>query len=288
MIEYWAENNAFLPYSPFTYDFYEFLVKKTPVTIFAALFGLNVYKMQTMIVVFCMMLLFVLGIITLTRKRNLKIIIFTCSPVLVHLLLSALKLYPFERRLILYTLPAVIIACSFGFDYILKTVFPKHKIERFKYITVIVFILINGLSLFIRLPVVKGRGDIKGCLEYVDENAGESKNIYIFSREYVFQYYNDIGFVKDEMTVMGGMKIDFSDAESRTLLNMEYLFSVYLGELESLLHNKVLHNNVWLLMDSDDEAKFIINKIDSLGGIKTKEFVPRGKGFHVYLYDFGE
>jgi hypothetical protein len=267
MVKFWSNEGAFLPSNPFTLDFYVFL-KKVPGIIFYAVFTLNDSKIQTKIVVMGMILLFTAGIITLAKRKNVKILIISCIPLLLHLLLSSFQLYPFARRLFLYTLPGIILVCSFGFDYILNIMFPKPKIEKLKLYALVSFMSIICLQLFVRLPIRKE--GLKECIKYVQNNANADESICYFIYDSMvcqFQYYKDIGVVNNELNV-----IKPSDFE-RYIGNNEYSQS---DDLKMQLHNKV-----WLLMD---RGNVIIHKIDSLGYNRIKEF--KTKRASVYLYDF--
>jgi hypothetical protein len=277
---YWFRSGAFLPLAPFTIDLYVFLFEKVPVTIFSAIFALNESKMQTKIIDLGLGLLFIAGITGLIRSKN-KLIIICCIPMLLHLLLSAFQIYPFARRLILYTLPGIIVVCSFGFDYILTVIFPKLKIEKFRLPALVFLISIICVSLFVRFPIEKV--EMKKCIKYIQSNVNAEEYIYSFhNASVIFQYYKDIGFVNSEVNIINDEKVKPSDFGSLISID-EYLKSdLYIHDLKRQFSNK----KVWLLISGFDGEEFIVNKIDSLGYNRIKEF--KTKGVSVYLYDFGE
>jgi hypothetical protein len=271
MVKCWS--NAFLPSNPFTSDFYVFLFKKVPVKIFSVIFGLNENKTQTKIVASGFMLLFIAGITGLIKQKN-RLIILSCTPLFLHLILSSFQLYPFERRLILYSLPCSIMVCSFGFDYILNVIFPKLKIEKLKLYALVSFMAIICVQLFVRFPIKKM--EVKECIKYVQNDTDADKSIYNFLyASIIFQYYKDIGVVNNEINVLKPLNFEYY------MLNNEYSRSdLYINDLKGQLHNKV-----WLLISIWDQENFIL-KIDSLGYNRIKEF--KAKDASVYLYDFGE
>jgi hypothetical protein len=275
MVKSWL--SAFLPSNPFTSDFYVFLFEKVPITIlFSAIFNLNVDKIQTKIVALLFAILLIAGIIYLIRRKNVKILIISCVPVLLHLLLSSFQLYPFATRLILYTLPGIILVCSFGFDCILNVVFPKLKIEKIKPYVLVLFVLISCVQLFARLPNKKL--EVKECLNYVQNNPTIDNNVYSFLyASIVLQYYKDIRIVSNEINVIP--PLDFE----RYMMGDEYLQSdLYITDLQRQLRGK----KVWLLISAFDGEDFILGKIDSLGYKRIKAF--KTKGASIYLYDFGK
>jgi hypothetical protein len=283
MVKYWYNVNAFLPLNPFSGDFYKFLIQTIPTRIFTTLFfDYNESIGIRRLVVFSMILLFIAGLVKLVWSRRIKIVILACTPILLHLFLSAFQLYPFERRLILYTIPGMIIVCSIGFGYILNIISFKLQIEKFRYFVVIVVMLLICLPSFARFP--SKHIEVKDGIKYIQENMEKSKSIYSFLfASQIFQYYKEIGFVSNEVNIISDKKVKLTDIGYYMVENGEYLHSdQYINYLKTQLHNKV-----WLLLHAiNDNEKYIINKLDSLGYNKIEEF--RTKGSSVYLYDFGE
>jgi hypothetical protein len=305
MQQYWYK--AFLPSNPFTFDFYVFLFEKAPMAIFSAILTLNEFKIQTKIVVMGLSLLLIAGMINLIRGRNIKTILICCVPVLLHLLLSSFQLYPFSRRLIVYILPYIIVVCSCGFDHILTVVLAKLKIEKFRLPALIFLVSTIYLSSFVRLPIEKV--EMKRCIKYIHNNINTNESIYnVPFKSIIFQYYEDIGLVNGKMNIISDEKIieRYSDINKCPLMPNEYFQSDryihdlrYTGHKCSLTPDEYfqsdqyihdlemqLSNRVWLLMERGMGEEFIVNKIDSLGYNRIKEF--KTKNASVYLYDFGE
>lgn len=98
MVSYWA--NCFLPNNPLKKDFYFYLFMQFKM-VFSALisFGKLGYFFSA---------LYLTGIAFLFLNKKFKHIILLITPIIVHLILSAFKLYPFSTRLILYSSPLYI------------------------------------------------------------------------------------------------------------------------------------------------------------------------------------
>jgi hypothetical protein len=277
MVRFWQR--SFLPINPFKADFYLFLIK-IPVTVFTAIFALSIEKTRSIIVACGLLILFVTGIVQLIRDKKIKLIILTCVPVLLHLLISAFRLYPFDRRLILYTLPGMIIVCALGFDYFAKTVIPLLKHKNIRLFVMIIPILFSSFFLFSRYPIKLTEN--KESIKYIEKHINDSKNIYLCGTGSIaMKYYNDTGFLLNGTNIINEKIIA---ANEKALLNNTDFTAVFENCMNEL---NLLHHKNWILFSGVlTGEKFIISKLDSLGYDRVKEF--HTKGSSVYLYDFGE
>jgi hypothetical protein len=270
MTTYW--NGSFLPFNPFKLDFYIFLFKKVPLIIFSALFYINVQKLQTIVLVIILSGLHITGIVYLIRKRRFKLLFISCVPLLLHLLLSAFQLYPFDRRLIFYSLFGVIIVCSLGFYCILKNILKKWSI-----FAGIVSVSLFSFILFARFPIKYH--EVRGCIEYIQGNMYESTNVYVFPvAAIIFKYYGDIGHVSKEINANTEMIEYWLDNTAAYLMHQDM---DYTNDWQTLKGKN------WLLISTmtEKEEIDIINRINSLGYKQIKEY--RSTGASAYLYDFG-
>ena len=113
MVSYWAAEQAFLPTNPFSIEFYEFLQKNTLMILFK-LFKLG-YIGGVLIGI-----LILIGLLYTFYKKQTGIFIIVVLPIIVHLILSSLKMYPFHLRLTIYLVPTIIIIILVGFNEISK------------------------------------------------------------------------------------------------------------------------------------------------------------------------
>jgi hypothetical protein len=279
MIRFWLrQGGCFLPVNPFKIDFYRFLIT-VPVTVFTAILELSMEKTRSIIIVCALSVLFVTGMVRLVHDKKIKLIILICVPILLHLLLSAFQLYPFYRRLILYTLPGVIMACALGFDYFAKAGISLLKHKNIRRFVVIIPILFSSFFLFSRFPAKFSEN--KESIKYIKEYIHESKNVYLYgSGSIIIKYYNDIRFLPDEINIINEEAMD--NREKAMDLLDPVSFENCINELILLCHKN------WILFPwtIDDEKLIVVSALDSLGYDRVKEF--HTKGSSVYLYDFGE
>jgi hypothetical protein len=262
MLKFWAGTNAFLPIDSLE-NFVSFvLVKKNMIQ--------ETLAPDIEIVVYGMLFLFLTGVIALIWKKKIQLIILTCTPVLLHLFLSVFHLYPFEKRLILYTLPCMIIIYSFGFESIIEFISVKLKIRKSRFLRLLIPVIIPAIFLvFLSDYPIKGE-EVKDCLKYLEENVKEDENIYVYYFALpTYEYYKQIGYASIKEPVMKGE------------YNTHYAYlSGNLNEFETL------HGKYWLLITAarDNDEKLITHYLDSLEYPKIKEFKTCRSS--VYLYNF--
>jgi hypothetical protein len=214
--------------------------------------------------------LFVVGFIIYIWNKKTKLIILFCVPIVLHLFLSTFRLYPFCIRLILYTLPCIILIASFGLEFIVKVGFSDLKIEKFRLLA----IFIPVMFLLIGCPVKMKKEEIKKSIKYVQKNITEDETIYVYSRAIpAFRYYDGIGFMNIQAHIIEGKYnrhgILFDEGD--------------LSELDQL------HGKDWLLFahaQYGDDEQMMIHYVDSMGYVKLNEFKTVESS--AYLYDFGK
>jgi len=113
MQDYWEF--AFMPLNPFSAKFWSWHSNNLDL-IFTRLLGF-----QTRFNVYWIIIVaYFLGIFSLIKDKKHKLLFLVTVPVLVHLVLSAFKLYPFYIRIILYQLPLYLMAIVIGFQFVYK------------------------------------------------------------------------------------------------------------------------------------------------------------------------
>jgi hypothetical protein len=260
MIVFWSGKDAFLSCN----NPVSFLVQKTEMILLVLSFNWTAISPSAFVLA-TFFVVTIIGIVALIRRKNIKAIVLIFVPITLHLFLSAFKLYPFDTRLLLYTLPCIIICCSVGFAVILNVVFYDLKIERFRLLAV----LIPCIFFSVGYPVKIKKQEIKKSINYICTNISDNEAIYVyFGAVKAFQYYDDIGFVKCKVPVVNS--------------------TVECGHIaESVDELKTLAGKNWLLFShSYEEEVEITSKLDSIGYTKLDEFNTVGSA--VYLYDFGE
>jgi hypothetical protein len=285
MTRFWSHpsNNAFLPSNPIKPDFYMFFVQKIKsilVNLTTSFDGVSNIVGRGMFRI-VIGILFMWGMAVSIRNKNIRLIILTCTPIVLHLFLSAFQLYPFATRLVLYTLPGVIVICSLGFDRIMKL--PTNR--ETAVCKPAVMIIVPSLFLFFLFwifPIKKF--EIKESIRYIQENSSNCNNIYLSPATTItFAYYRDTGFANHELNVMNRAH----DVEERTSATTESWRKSNVRIDSCINELKKLQHRSWLLVTKQmNDETIIIHTLDSLGYKRLKEFHTTGSA--AYLYDFGE
>ncbi len=191
MLRYWTQKNAFLPLNIFDSKTYQFLFDKLTI-IFNSIIANNTFGW----IYFTM---FIIGLfVILKRKRILFILIF---PLILHLILSGLKLYPFHTRLILYLIPLLLIVISFAIHYI----FQKLQLRKMLYgYLVFTLLFINAYGLASVIPFE--REQVKQCMDYIKKDSKKCDNIYLYcSTIPVFKFYqNRFNYFTKDIEIING------------------------------------------------------------------------------------
>ena len=269
--KFFSERNSFMPTYPFSIDFYNFFVWKWRMVFYSLFTFESISGALLSILAF-------LGILTLIRKKETGAVILITAPLVLHLLLSALKLYPVEKRTILYTLPCIITSCSFGFNYLTNMLFTDLKIERFRLLAI--FITLGLPFYFFKEGFPAKTWEIKKSIDFVNKNMLENDKICLNDvSNVIFTYYRDIYFIKiNSDKIIIDDHANLSDAK---LIDPEFL--KYSGGLN------LLKGRVWFLFaDMTNEhirKNFVINYCAMKGKKIVKEFHTTGS--EVYLFDLG-
>jgi hypothetical protein len=259
MIDWWEKNNSFMPYNIFESDMYEFIWVKILSIFFSISSSYN-------ILLFIFLVFFVIGYINLIHKRRFHIILLLIFPIIIHFILSALKIYPFDLRLILYIFPLIMYAISFGFDFLILKIFTVYRFKYFRILALLIpFTFLFTLKKNDRFK--KYNEEIKNSLSYIKKNYKKRNLIYIYSGAGpAYKYYSDTKYFNNLLPVINGS----FNRENR--LN-------YIKEITSI------NGEFWILFSHvyQDEESYILERLDSLGYSKLKSFKTYNSS--TYLYD---
>jgi len=270
-IQEWTYYKAFMPINPLKKDFFYFFVAQWQMIFFYLLqFG--------KIVGICLFIFYLTGTVILIRKREIGIIILVITPMVLHLFLSSFKLYPFSLRTILYTLPCIIINCSFGFNDIIKPFFTNFKIEKFRLLAVFIPLIMVSIFYYkVGFPIKKN--EIKKSIKFIEQNMHNGDKVYVnYLSRIPFQYYYDISFFKiDTNNIIIGQRTMFWNGRNWAADTIKYS-----NELS------LLKGRTWILFtyvgDEAEKYKFLINYCAAKRINIIEEF--HVKGSDVYLCDF--
>jgi photosystem II stability/assembly factor-like uncharacterized protein len=254
---------AFMPLNPFSIEFYKFILDRV------IMISTYFFQLKSNLGVSSLYIFILIGLINLFRKKRYDLIILTITPILLNLLLSGLKLYAFDTRLILYTFPLFIIIFSFGIDFSYAQFLSKIKIERI--MLILISIVFLKFTLFtINLPIQ--REEIKKSLLYMKSKLKKGDKLYLYYLDYVaFDYYKKIKYIDN---------------------NFPSITSITLGKWHTKNKIKFIEDfknfdgRYWLLFThfNKNDNTYIIRKLDSLGFNRLDEY--KTVGSEIYLYDF--
>jgi hypothetical protein len=180
MEKYWQ--HSFLPTSSFN-EFILFFKHKFSM-IFADFFQFG------KIIGGAFMLLFIFGIVASFKTKNYPIIIIALTPIALHLILSALKAYPFDLRLILYLTPLILILMGIGLDFIV-TNYPSFTNPLL--LLAIIPILFIGIKITNKEYPLQ-REEIKSSYNFLKTKIkAEDKIVVYWQSDYTYQYYKRTG-----------------------------------------------------------------------------------------------
>jgi hypothetical protein len=174
--------SSFCPVNIFSKEFVEFIKTTIDEVFYIYTFRITPDYGFSYILIF----LFVLSVAYLAIKRQFTLLIFTCLPILTHLALSAVKIYPFACRLVLYQLPAHIILISFGIYLVARFITQKTHILAGITVCFVFLYFISSRSIK-AFPLVWR--DIKPALAFVNDSLPQNTHVYVFDPINAYTYY---------------------------------------------------------------------------------------------------
>ena len=188
MVYYWSSRFAFMPRNPLNLTFYKFIYDKW-ILIVTDLFKFG--KIGGI----CISILILIGSMHLFAKKRIGLIILTIAPIILHLIISSLKLYPFSLRFIIYLCPVIIIICSFGFNYFINILSNDLGIKNLRILAIFIPILMFSFFCLKGFPLE--HSEIKKSIKVIEQHINKSDTIYVnYVARIAFQYYREISFLR--------------------------------------------------------------------------------------------
>lgn len=214
------------------------------------------------------MIIYFGSLVFLLVSGKFRLLYLCVGPVVLHLLLSAGKLYPFDLRLILYMLPLFLLvmatglfaACNFLFQW-------APRVLRYG-VAVLFVVLLFAWNAYYNYPYLFSGEDIKPVLTVMNQNMQDGYNVYVyFGARPAYRYYREIGYAHfgAAKIVMG--ELHAGDPEG------------YLTEMQSL------KGPTWFLIShgsTREEEQYILKGL-AARGTELKEII--GYGSRAYLFD---
>lgn len=264
MTTYWRNENAFLPLNPFSKEFYSFLFRSTKEIY--ALLGFGPFW-------FIPLIISLSAIGFMLKQRKYALLYYCLTPIMVHLLLSSLTLYPFERRLLLYITPLIILIYSIGLYHLFE--FTNMKILRLPYFLLILPVLIMFYPIHSHFPIKIE--EIKNSLNYIEKNIKKNETIYAYYGSHrAFVFYKETKIININNAIIVGTRHRKKNYEyDDELLNLK-------GKVWLLFSHvyPYLHVYPW---SNDNEEKYMIELLLSNGSELLD--VKKYRGSSVYYVD---
>jgi hypothetical protein len=262
MLNYWGNQDAFLPLNLLSEEFIQFAGLQ-----FSNIAGMYMAKLPW-ISGTLLPILIVAGVLHLVKSHlQSPFFLLLLLPLPVHLLISALKLYPFDARLYLYLIPVLALVMGLGWEYIV-TQLPSWKYpELEKVIFLLPIFLLTGIYL-------KGfpmkRQEHKENLAFYNLHSKKGQGLFISAgSRYPGKYYLSTQFlqVNGPLTISKMKKKNELDSRMNEILCLE--------------------GQTWLLFTDNyfDSVKYYTHTLDSLQ-IPCLES-HKAVNSSLFLYDFG-
>lgn len=192
MASYW-QSFAYMPLNPFSREFVVFWAQ-TYEFIFGKILGANP-KVPVLHHLFA--IAWLIGVGTLIKRKQWGYLYLLLGPFFIHILLSALQIYPFVWRVSLYLQPFFALLCAIGFVSFTEFIISKIKLRRLR-----VALIFPGLSLLLitLYTFPKDREEFKESYEYMLLQKQPKDHLFINPGAYnTWLYYDLIGYIKRDI-----------------------------------------------------------------------------------------
>lgn len=247
----YTERRGFVAQNIFSYEFYYLLYKKS-------------YMIFTQLLIKNSILpfLFIIGLIAVWIKKK-AFLLLAFLPILIHLVISSFKLYPYELRFILYLIPCLIIVISFGLEFLLSKF--KFTVNPYFSLAIPLFYCL----LFFRKSFPFKVDEVISSINYIQKEIKVDEKVFVYhSAIRTFQYYQDIGLVKKRYSITKGCcYFRFEKAK-------------YIDELLTL------KGKYWILFGHahEGEIHYILDELENRQIQAINTFIDRGSC--AFLFDF--
>ena len=183
---------AFCPTDFLSCEFTSFLSKTLEETCFTML----LYVSNHCGFAYVLLLVFAVALRHFILKKKHTILLLVCAPVIFHLGLSMLKLYPFWYRLILYLVPCFIFLMAQG-TFLIGRFVARHTRVAFGVLVTLVFCVFFVIESLRQFPF--WIREIKPALDFVNTRLPRSAHVYILDPVNAYDYYYQRGYVKNKI-----------------------------------------------------------------------------------------
>lgn len=198
MAAYW-QSFAYMPLNPFSKEFIQYWAQ-TYTFVFGKILGANpkIPLLHHLFGVACLA-----GIIKLCKQRQWGYLYLLLGPFLIHILLSALQIYPFVWRVSLYLQPLFALFCAIGIVSMTEFLLTSAKLKHLAHI-----ILLPGFSLLLitLYTFPKDREEFKESYKFMLSRKQPNDHLFLNPGVYnTWLYYDMIGYVQDDIPLTQGV-----------------------------------------------------------------------------------
>jgi len=204
--------------------------------------------------------LWIAALSSLIRTRNRRLLCLLLVPPLLHVLLSALRIYPLHERFFLYLYPLSMIGLAYGLNVLLSKVRPK----AWAWVIAAPLLLWPPYFFFAK-PFPREREEIKQAMSFVQERMIPDDEVYLYhSASFAYAYYQ------------AGGRVNFP--KIRIGKNHRKTPSLYLEEIGEI------SGRTWLLFAHahPPEEEMIVQELESQG-LRRLETL-KATGASAYLF----
>ena len=262
------------PLKSFMLEFWMFSFPPHPFNLTEFLTWLNDFGLPQLFTVFnipqtIFIVLFSIAIIGNIISKNWKVTLLLLTPLVIHIQLAYLYMYPFYGRFLTYTIPILILFLIFGFIGLVNvfSAFPKTQ----KVITVVLILaptILFTQNIIVNLPIQKE--ELRLTLEVVDANQQPNDLTYV--------YYGSLMSFKRYKSEFQNIKYTYGEEHRGE--NQKYIQDI----------SKIIEENhsVWFVFShiypwggEKGEDQVIYEYLEKNGVITHDQYF---KGSRVYLY----
>lgn len=240
MLDFWEY--GFLPANPFSLDFYSYFAHIAK--------DICYFMMEGYVLMMIPAIFICIAIVNAIITRFYPLLYILLVPSLIHLILSALHLYPMRDRLILYLLPLFIFSMCYGMLVCARFLFRKYKLQP-----AFIIVTVLGILSFIFLKKYPFHvEEVRDSIEFIAQEINPSETLYVYGSAIdVFNFYSYQNPVFENKNIVRGT---FYKATPNK----------YISEIESI------GGTIWILFahsfskdKSFDEKDFILENLTAKG-----------------------
>jgi hypothetical protein len=254
MDTYWSvKEPSFMPLNPFSAEFSDFVYSKQ-LMLFEYVFRFGVgfgwlFKV-----------LFLAGIIFIFKSKSWKWASLFLVPILLHLMISGLHIYPFHIRFCLYLIPGLIVLFLYGAEFIaglFKRPLTLSKLPHALVPALLFLFFLNFKLTGFPLP----KQEVRRCYRLLEEQAQPGDLVFLhFHQKPQWDYYTQTGIIT---------------SPAGTDIQLWYEDEELISQLDSPTK---LQGKVWIFFNalSPNEHDDLFQKLNELGWVQQSQDIQFG------------